>query len=44
VPTEYDVERRGHYSAGKFKHPKPAKTKHTKKGEPVPIEDPNEPE
>ena len=45
VPTEYDVERRGHYSSGKFKHPKPAKTKHNKKvGEPVPIEDPNEPE
>jgi hypothetical protein len=44
VPTEYDVERPGHFSPGKVKHPKPAKTKHTKKGEPVPIEDPNEPE
>lgn len=43
VPTEYDVERAGHYSAGKFKRPKAAKKKHPKKGDPVSIEDPEEP-
>ena len=44
VPTDYDVERAGHYSAGKFKRPKAAKIKHTKKGDPVPLEDPEEPQ
>ena len=43
VPTDYDVERRGHYSAGRFKRPKAAKKKTKKQGEPVSIEDPEEP-
>ncbi len=43
VPTDYDVERAGHYSAGKFKPGKAAKKKTTKQGDPVPIEDPGEP-
>jgi hypothetical protein len=43
LPKEYDVERRGHYSAGKFKHPKKAKTPAKKKqGAPVSIEDPSQ--
>jgi len=41
-PGAYDVERQGHYSAGKFKHPKKAKTTHKKQGRPVGIEDPSE--
>jgi len=44
VPTDYDVERQGHYSAGKFKHPKAAKKTHKKQGQPVSIEDPEEPQ
>jgi DNA/RNA endonuclease YhcR with UshA esterase domain len=44
VPSEYDVERQGHYSAGKFKHPKAAKKTHTKQGQRVSIEDPEEPQ
>jgi DNA/RNA endonuclease YhcR with UshA esterase domain len=44
VPTDYDVERPGHYSAGKFKRPKAAKKTHTKQGPPVSIEDPEEPQ
>ncbi len=44
VPTDYDVERPGHYSAGKFSHAKAAKKKTTKQGDPVPIEDPEEPQ
>ena len=43
VPTDYDVERAGHYSAGKFKRPKAAKKTHTTQGKPVSIEDPDEP-
>ena len=43
VPTDYDVERPGHYSAGKFKHPKEPKKKDTKQREPMSIEDPDEP-
>jgi len=43
VPTDYDVERAGHGSAGKFKRPKAPKRKHVKQGDPVPIEDPEEP-
>lgn len=40
LPSEYDVERQDHYSAGKFKHPKKAKAPATKKqGAPVSIED-----
>lgn len=43
LPREYDVERRGHYSAGKFKHPKKAKAATKKKqGAPVSIEDPSQ--
>jgi len=44
VPTDYDVERPGHYSAGRFKRPKAAKKTHAKQGRPVPIEDPEEPQ
>ncbi len=44
VPTDYDVERPGHYSAGKFKRPKGAKKTHPKQGQPVSIEDPGEPQ
>ncbi len=44
VPTEYDVERQGHNSTGKFKRPKAAKKKTTKQGQPVSIEDPGEPQ
>jgi DNA/RNA endonuclease YhcR with UshA esterase domain len=44
VPTEYDVERQGHNSAGKFKRPKAAKKKPTKQGQPASIEDPAEPQ
>ena len=43
VPTEYDVERRGHYSAGRATRHK-AKKKHTKQGPPISIEDPEEPQ
>lgn len=43
VPTDYDVERPGHYSAGRFKHPKAAKKTHKRQGAPVSIEDPGEP-
>jgi DNA/RNA endonuclease YhcR with UshA esterase domain len=43
VPTDYDVERRGHYSAGRYSHPKAKKT-HRKKDSAVSIEDPGEPQ
>ncbi len=43
VPTDYDVERAGHYSAGKFKHPKKPKTTDTKEKEPMSIEEADEP-
>jgi hypothetical protein len=44
LPADYDVERRGHYSAGKFKHPKKAKaTTKKKQGAPVSIEDSSQP-
>jgi DNA/RNA endonuclease YhcR with UshA esterase domain len=43
VPTDYDVERKGHASAGKFSHPKAAKKTETKKGDPMSIEEPDEP-
>jgi DNA/RNA endonuclease YhcR with UshA esterase domain len=43
LPGDYDVERRGHYSAGKLKHPKKAKaTTKKKQGAPVSIEDPSQ--
>jgi len=44
VPTDYDVERPGHNSAGKYKRPKTAKKTTTKQGQPVSIEDPEEPQ
>ena len=43
VPTDYDVERPGHNSAGKFSHPKAAKKSDTKQKDPMSIEDPGEP-
>jgi hypothetical protein len=43
VPTDYDVERAGHNSAGKSTHAKAAKKTTTKQGQPVSIEDPGEP-
>jgi hypothetical protein len=43
LPRDYDVERRGHYSAGKLKRPKKAKAAAPKKqGAPVSIEDPSQ--
>jgi hypothetical protein len=43
LPADYDVERRGHYSAGKIKHPKKAKTMAPKKqGAPISTEDPSQ--
>jgi DNA/RNA endonuclease YhcR with UshA esterase domain len=44
VPTDYDVERPGHNSAGKPTHAKAAKKTSTKQGAPVSIEDPEEPQ
>jgi hypothetical protein len=44
VPTDYDVERQGRNSAGKFSHPKAAKKTDTKEGAPVSMEDPGEPQ
>jgi DNA/RNA endonuclease YhcR with UshA esterase domain len=44
VPTDYDVERAGHYSAGKMKHAKKAKKKETREEDPMSIEDPGEPQ
>jgi DNA/RNA endonuclease YhcR with UshA esterase domain len=44
VPTDYDVERAGHGSAGKIKAPKTAKKKTRKQGAPMSIEDPSEPQ
>ena len=43
VPTDYDVERQGHYSAGKYNRPK-AKKSHRKQDQPISIEDPEEPQ
>jgi len=44
LPGDYDVERRGHFSAGKFKRPKKAKAAAKKKqGAAVSIEDPSQP-
>jgi hypothetical protein len=44
VPTEYDVERQPHNSAGKMKAPKAAKKTETKQGDPTSVEDPGEPQ
>lgn len=43
IPKDYDVERRGHYSAGSPRLPKAKKPKHTRQGPPISIEDPEEP-
>jgi DNA/RNA endonuclease YhcR with UshA esterase domain len=42
LPKNYDVERRGKYSAGKFKYPKAPKQTRKKQGRPVDIEDSSE--
>lgn len=42
LPKDYDVERRGRYSAGKFSYPKSAKKKTTQQDPPVGIEDPSD--
>jgi|SRR5208283_2455081 len=44
VPTDYDVEREGHNSAGKMSHPKASKKTNTKQGDPMSIEDPGQPQ
>jgi len=44
VPTEYDVERQPHNSAGKMKAPKEAKKTGTKQNDPMSIEDPGQPQ
>ncbi len=44
VPTEYDVERRGHSSAGRSKPYKEKKNRQKTQGKPVSIEDPTEPQ
>ena len=43
IPRDYDVERRGHYSAGSPRFPKARKAKHKRQGPPISIEDPEEP-
>ena len=44
LPKEYDVERHGKYSAGKFSYPKAAKrSPHKKQTPPAKTEDPSEP-
>jgi len=43
IPRDYDVERRGHFSAGTFRHSKAKRSKPRKQGPPVSIEDPEEP-
>ncbi|MGA7573525.1 MAG: hypothetical protein WCA97_06045 [Terriglobales bacterium] len=43
VPADYDVERQGNNRSGRYSLPK-AKKSTTKQGEPVPIEDPGEPQ
>jgi hypothetical protein len=44
VPTDYDVEKTSHNSAGRIRKPKAAKKKTTKQGDPMSIEDPAEPQ
>src|ERR1700691_2548765 len=43
VPTEYDVARGGHNSAGRIQRPKAAKKTDTKQDDPMSIEDPGQP-
>jgi DNA/RNA endonuclease YhcR with UshA esterase domain len=44
VPTDYDVEKAGHGSAGRIRAPKAAKKKPRRQNEPMSIEDPSEPQ
>jgi DNA/RNA endonuclease YhcR with UshA esterase domain len=44
VPTDYDVEKVSHNSAGRFRKPKAAKRKTAKQNNPMSIEDPSEPQ
>lgn len=44
APTDYDVERQGHNSAGRYSRPKTAKKSETKEGDPISIEQPGEPQ
>jgi hypothetical protein len=44
VPTDYDVEKAGHGSAGRMRAPKTAKKKSKKQTDPMSIEDPSEPQ
>jgi hypothetical protein len=44
VPTDYNVERQPHNSAGKYSRPKAAKKTTTKQGDPISLEDPGEPQ
>jgi hypothetical protein len=44
VPTDYDVERVSHNSAGSIRKPKAAKKKTPKQGDPMSIEDSSEPQ
>jgi hypothetical protein len=44
VPTDYDVEKAGHGSAGRIRAPKAAKKKARKQNDPMSIEDPSEPQ
>jgi len=43
LPKDYDVERAGHYSAGTFRAKKAKKPKRTRQGQPISLEDPEEP-
>ncbi len=44
LPKDYDVARRGHYSAGKFSYPRQKnKSRASKQGTPVEIEEPENP-
>ena len=42
LPKDYDVERKGRYSAGKFSYPKATKKQTKKQDKPVPMEEPEE--
>jgi hypothetical protein len=42
LPKDYDVERRGHFSAGTLTRSKATKKTTKKKGKPITIEDPSE--
>jgi DNA/RNA endonuclease YhcR with UshA esterase domain len=42
IPKGYDVEQRGHYSAGSPSLPKAKKAKRARQGRPIPLEDPED--